>query len=113
MKWICLLFVMPLLAMEEDRPRYHINNRVVFLKEMHESGDHQQSISDLTKAVERQSAIMQEMSENQSEHHKQDVAVIKYGISARTKIILASIGACSSIVVATLSALVTYYSTKC
>ena len=113
MIWICLFVFMPLCAMEDDRPRYHINNRVVFLKELHESGEQNQSISDLTKAVERQSAIMQEMTESKQDQNKQDIAVIKYGISARTKVILASIGACSSIVIATLSALVTYYSAHC
>ena len=114
MKKLILLIPFSLSAMEDPvHPRYHINGKIVYLKELHESGDQEfRTVSDFNKAIDRQNAIMTEVSES-IQNRKEEVAVINNGMSNKTKVIIAALGAVSTVTVGILSSLATYYSKKC
>lgn len=95
-------------AMENpDHPRYHINNKIVYLRETRESGDQEfKTVSDFNKSF-------QEIPIHEKNLEKEDKAVINTGLSNRTKIAIALLGAGSTIVAAIISSLLTYYSKAC
>lgn len=102
---IILLFINGHLLSMEDKPHYHINNKIVYLKK--ESSEQEfTTVSDFNKTIERQQQIM-------AEAHSTPKAYINTGMSNRFKVIAAAIVGGSTIAAAIISALVTYYSKKC
>lgn len=110
-KYVLFITLLPPLcyAMENpERPRYHINNKIIFKQEMHESGDQEfQTVSDFNKEITKEIAIQKAQSEQDK------VAIIESSMSNRTKVFIGTFAGCSSIIAAIITGLATYYSAKC
>ena len=96
-----LLVSLSLNAME-DKPHYHLDGRIVYLKEMHGASDFT-SVSEFNKTFSDMPPVC----------NNNDVAIIQAGTSHKTKVIIASVSAVSTIIVAAISAVITYYKSKC
>jgi len=102
---LIMLFPSITLAMQENRPHYHINSKIVYKQEVHESGDHEfETVSDFTAAIDQ---------ENAAQKAQQDAATVERKMSTRTKAILSLLTCSGTIVVSVVSAIATYYSTSC
>ena len=122
--YIILLFIEGNLISMEDRPHYRLNNKIVYFKESHESGNLPtgnsttitsqntdtpeqdfQTVSDFNKSIEQQNAIMTEVKESPKVH-------LNVITSNKFKLIAAVITGTCTVAAAIISSLVTYYSKK-
>ena len=92
---------------EDLRPKYHINNSVVFLQKSQE----QQSPS-LSPEPSADNDPIEKQWRNANRHTPIEIATIDNGISNKLKIAVAVIGGCSTMIAAVISAIVTYYASK-
>ena len=104
MKYLVFLLVFPSVtyAMEVDeelRPKYHINNSVVFLQKSQEQHEDKHPIETQWKNANRHTPI--------------NIATIDTGVSNKMKLAIALIGGCSTVTAAIIAGLITYYSAKC
>lgn len=106
-KYFLILILLPRVCygMEISYPRYHINGKIVYKHEKHQSSDHE-----FTTVSDFNSQITQESIEQKAQ---QDTAIIDTKMSNKTKVILAGFSCSGTIIVALISALATYYSSKC
>lgn len=109
MKYLVFLLVFPAMihsmeVVEEMHPKYHINNRVVFLQKSQEHHEDKSSIE-----TQWQNANP----EGRAVHTPATIATINTGVSNKTKMAIALIGGCSTVTAAIIAGLVTYYSAKC
>ena len=109
MKKLILFFIVSsVYAMENpDHPRYHINNKIVYLRETRESGDQEfRTVSEFNRSF-------QEIPIADPKPQEEPKAVINTGISNKHKVLIAAIGAGATIATALISSLLTYYTKTC
>ena len=87
---------------EELRPRYHIDNSVVFLQK---SNDKEERKETNEQSIDKQR-------HNANRHTPLQIATIDNGVSNKIKITIAVIGSCATITAAIISSIITYYSSK-
>ncbi len=87
---------------DELRPRYHIDNSVVFLQK---SGDKEERKETTQQAIEKQW-------HNANRHTPLQIATIDTGVSNKIKVGIAVIGGCATITAAIISSIITYYASK-
>ena len=84
---------------EELRPKYHINNSVVFLQKSQDQHEDKHPIETQWQNANRHTPI--------------NIATIDNGVSNKMKLAIAVIGGCSTVTAAIIAGLITYYSAKC
>lgn len=103
----------------ENTPRYHINNKIVYLKETKESGEIPRPDTFVEVPIgtpDEIGTVSEFKKKSELQRSNTDpirVAIIDNGVSNKTKVIIASITAGSIIAAAVISSLVTYYSKSC
>ncbi len=113
MKYLVFLMIInpvTIYAMEVDeelRPKYHINNSVVFLQKSQEQ-DHKNTIETQWKDANPPQGF-----QGIGRHTPVQIATIDNGVSNKLKVAIAIIGGCSTVTAAIIAGLVTYYSAKC